>query len=91
MIQSGGNPFCYRRFRRLIRASSDERTAHAEPAHGGVSVCIMGVDPRDIPMTITIDEDTYGMFDVEGSCVTAFSMEYVTHYAFLRPGETFGE
>ncbi len=91
MIQSGGNPFCYRRFRRLIRASSDERIAHAEPAHGGVSVCIMGVDPRDIPMTITIDEDTYGMFDVEGSCVTAFSMEYVTHYAFLRPGETFGE
>ena len=86
MIQSGGNPFCYRRFRRYIRASQDERVAHAEYPHGGVSVCLMGMEKADIPMWLTIDEENYGMMDVEGSCVTAFSMDDVTHYAFLRPG-----
>lgn len=86
MIQSGGNPFCYRRFRRLIRASDDPRISKAEYPHGGVSVCLMGMEDSDLPMPLTIDDETYAMLDIEGSCVTAFSMEYVTHYAFLRPG-----
>ena len=54
--------------------------------HGGVSVCLMGMEDSDLPMWLTIDDETYGMLDIERSCVTAFSMEYVTHYAFLRPG-----
>ena len=86
MIQSGGNPVCYRRFSRLVRSSSDSRTHQAKPSHGGVSVCIMGVEPADIPMWIQWNDETYGFFDVEGSCVTAFSMEYVTNYYFYRPG-----
>ena len=44
------------------------------------------MEKADIPMWLTIDEESYGMLDVEGSCVTAFSMDDVTHYAFLRPG-----
>ena len=51
-----------------------------------MSVCLMGMEDSDLPMWLTIDDETYGMLDIERSCVTAFSMEYVTHYAFLRPG-----
>ncbi len=83
-IQSGRNPYCYFRFRDMLKEQKKGRLAEAEPPDGGASVCILGVDPAEAEMYITFLEGTNACFEVEGTCITVFRFDTVVSSFFYR-------
>ena len=86
MIQSGSNPYCYFRFKNMLDHQKSGFFAKAEPPDGGASVAILGVDRDRAEMIIEyMDEETRSAcFEVEGTCVTAFSFRNVRDYFIYR-------
>lgn len=84
MIQSGGNPYCYFRFKNMLDNATEKRFQGVLPPDGGASICIVGLERDNAEFTIEYLERTAGCFEVEGACVTTFSFRNVRDYFIYR-------